>query len=112
MAEALVEDDEGFGLEEEDAEPLFADDVDELDDPPPLPPPMPSLSQLQQSSQHNHTTVSVRREGRGRLAKGMSYRVCCSLLGLVLGVWLQEPPTPLGMATRGHLPRRGSRYSL
>lgn len=53
---ATSDPEDGLDLEEEDAEPLFADDVDALDDPPPLPPPMPSLSQLQQSSQH-HSTV-------------------------------------------------------
>ncbi len=34
--------DEGFGVEEND-EPLFGEDLDDL---PPLPPPMPSFSQL------------------------------------------------------------------
>lgn len=53
MAEGL-DLDEGFGVDEDDAEPLFADD---LDDPPPLPPPMPSLSQLHSS---HHHTVSYR----------------------------------------------------
>lgn len=43
------------GEEEEDEEPLFADELGEDDDLPPLPPPMPSLSQL--NSRQNGSTV-------------------------------------------------------
>lgn len=53
MAESVGEV-EDSDMEEEDLEPLFADDI--LDDPPPLPPPMPSLAQLN-SSHHLDPTV-------------------------------------------------------
>ena len=50
--------------DEEEGEPLFADDVVNSDeeDPPPLPPPMPSLSQL---PQHHPATPHGVRGARG-----------------------------------------------
>lgn len=55
----MADDLEMENLEEEDEEPLFADDIGDDDDLPPLPPPMPSLSsQLNSSRQHPTSTVS------------------------------------------------------